>query len=1058
MNISELSIKRRTGVLVISVLTAILGFFFLSSLSVDLLPRITYPLIRIMIDWKGASAEDVEKNVIEKIESSVGTTEDAVKILSTAIEGNATIEVYFEYGKDMDVALADTKAKLDLVRKELPPDIEEPRIFKADPSALPVLEIAMTSSKRDEKEMRYWVENELSKMFLGIPGLGAVVAYGGKVREIQVIFDQSKLAVFELSQENILNAIKNENIDLPAGKIDDKRNEYTVRLISKFRNIEDVENTIVANRFGRFIRVKDVAKVMDTSEDQRVITSFNGEKCVVLSFLKQPNANTVKIVNKVQKRLNELKKNKSIPKDIKFDKVSSQADYIVTAMQNVAISAIIGGLLAMTIIFLFLHNFRRTMIIAAAIPLSIFGTFIIMNFFNVTLNIFSLGGLVLAVGMILDSSIVMLENIARHHIKKGDSLKAGMDASKEIIAPLIASTLTNLAAITPFFFIEGVAALLFRDTVITISSAFIISLIVSISVVPTLSVYLFSFEDKKGIKIQDSGTTMKNTTDIYTYSIKKAANKNNFFVGIATEFGVITEKLTEFYKKAIHSVIDIKHLVLLGVAGLFIIALFIGTKLGSEFLPKIDDGKATVKIIMPEGTSISKTIDVTAQAEKIVNAMPGVKNTYIMTGGYWKRRNIYERANESSIFIELEDKGKRPLSTPKFIKKLQEKFKEKKIPGAKIKVMRTLIRGIKTTSDFDVDIRIKGPNLEKLKEISEKIFKIVKETKGIVNPDIAPDFEKPEIHIKIKREKVNDLGLNATKLSNFLKGAVDGIVAGQYTDVVVNTDYDIRVLVDPEKMMTLKDLNTIKIHTGSGASVNLADIAEIIHSKGPVSIDREDQVRVASITADVLGLNVGKVTAQIREKLKDFELPAGYSITYSGEAQSAAESNKRLLIVIILAIILVYSVMSVQYDSLLDPLIIMFTVPLSVIGAFFTLFITGTPFGTTVFLGLILLVGIVINNAIVLVEFIKNFRKNEGLSVKDAVVKAGSVRLRPIMMTTLAAIMGMLPIAMGWGEGLEMLKPLSLTVLGGLLVGSFFTLFVIPIIYIYMYKNFLKEE
>ncbi|HLD29782.1 MAG TPA: efflux RND transporter permease subunit, partial [bacterium] len=387
MNISGLSIRRPLGVSMIVLMVSVLGVFFLRRLSVDLLPRITYPLIRIIIDWKGASPADIEENIVKKVESSVATAEDAIQVISSSIEGNTSIEVYFEYGKDMDVALADTKAKLDLVRRELPRDAEEPRIFKADPSQLPIIDIAVFSETRDERFLRQWTENDLSNYFLGIPGLGAVVTTGGRVREIQVLYDQNRLSRYEISVDELIRVLKNENLDFPAGRITAGEKEYSVRLLSKFDSPESIEDIVITSGEGRFIKVKDVAKVFDSHEEQRVLTRFNGKPCVMMSFFKQPNANTVTVASAIEKKARQLKEKKVITEDIGYAVASSQAYYILNSIKNVGWSAVTGGLLAVIVIWIFLADVRRTLIIALAVPVSILGTFFLMGFADLTLNI-----------------------------------------------------------------------------------------------------------------------------------------------------------------------------------------------------------------------------------------------------------------------------------------------------------------------------------------------------------------------------------------------------------------------------------------------------------------------------------------------------------------------------------------------------------------------------------------------------------------------------------------------------------------------------------------------
>src|SRR3989339_1306528 len=1015
MNISDISIKRPIGVLVLTVMVAGLGLFFLSALSVDLLPRITYPMVRIVIDWKGASPEEVEENLTKKIEPSVATTEDAITVVSSSIEGNSSIEVYFEYGKDMDIALQDTRAKLDLVRRELPADADEPKIFKADPSNLPIIEIALFSATKDERDLRQWAENDLNNYFMGIPGLRSIAVSGGKIREIQVLFNQDQLRRYEISSDQISNALKAENVEFPAGRMIAGEKEYGVRLLAKFRDTEDIKNLILANREGRLIKVSDVAQVSDSYQEQRVLTRFNNQPCVMMSYFKQPNANTVSIVRQIEKKARHLKDKNIIPADVNYSVASSQAYYITNSINNVGSSAVVGGLLAILAIWFFLHNIKRTLIIGIAGPVSILGTFILMGLSDLTLNIFSLGGLVIAVGMLIDNAVVMLENITRHQKDSPDPKAAAHNGSREVTGALIASTLTNMAAIIPFFLITGLSALLFRDFVITITVAIVISLLISLTVVPCLSAYIIKPAD--------------------------ATNNNAWTMRLL-------DGLNLFYKRALAKALKYRKLVLGLALVLLVISIFLAKQVGREFLPPMDDGKVTVKLKMSVGTALDKTNQVTQKVEGIVKSMPGIEKTYTMAGGYWFRKNIYEKSNETEIQLQLLPKTKRPLATGEFIKRLQKKIKDESIPKAKIKVMRTPFKGIKTTSTSDIDIRVKGYDIDKLYGLAREIQGKIKDVFGLENLDISVDFSKPELHVILDRQKMSDFYLTARNISDALRAVVDGAVNTRFTDKQLDADYDIRLLADPLTLQSKESLENIILYPPNRAEVRLKEIGRVEISEGPVQIDRENQVRLVEITGDAIGKNVSQVTDEVKAKLNGLVLPPGYTLTYGGEAESTQESNKQLIIVVILAIFLFFVVMGVQYESLVAPLVIMLTLPLSLIGAIIFMAGTGTTFGATAFLGLILLVGIVVINAIILVEYINILRRERGLDIYQAVLEAPPIRLRPILMTNLTTIIGLLPIVLGWGEGLEMLRPLAIVIIGGLGFGMLLTFFIIPCVYL----------
>jgi hydrophobic/amphiphilic exporter-1 (mainly G- bacteria), HAE1 family len=1022
MNISDISIKRPVGVLMLTLMVTLLGLFFLGGLSVDLLPDITYPLINVTIKWPGASPEEIEENILKEIEGSLATTEDAVSVISWAVEGSATASLYFDYGKDMDVALADTRSKLDLVKRNLPDDAEEAYIFKADPSLLPVLEMAVFSESQDEGQLRDWAENELKDRFLGIPGLADVTVSGGKVREIQVVFDQEKLDQYELSTENIINILKAENIEYPAGRISDSKEELTLRLLAEFTEADDLRNIVVANREGRIVRISDIAKVSDAFEEQRVFARINGKPSVILSFSKQPEANTITVVSRIEKQVRQLKEKKYFPEGTGFNLFSSQADYIEDSINNVGKTAFAGGILAILVVFLFMHNFRRTLVLAAAIPVSILGTFILMGLAGVTLNIFSLGGLVLAIGMLVDNSIVMLENITRHQSDTSDIMSAAHLGSREVQSPLMAATLTNLAAISPFFFIKGLTALLFRDMVITITVAFIISLVVSLTLVPSLSAHLF----------------------------KKGAGRST---------NRIIERIISVYKKTLTGALRARIIIVVAALILFLAGLMLAKDMGREFLPQIDDGRVKITVALPLGSAVERTDEVVSDLENIINKMPGVSDVFSRIGGYWQRRSIYEKADEAELEVLLLPRGERKVSTDNFIKKLKKKVKQTPaFNNVQIKIIKNKLRGIHKTTEADIDLRLKGYNLDLMHNTAEDIIRRIQDIEGLENLDISVDITKPELHIVPDRDTLSYFNLTAKDVYDAVFAAVDGRVATQFTDKETGTDYDIRVMADPDKIQDVKAVENISLYPPSGVELKLKEVAEVSLSQGPVKIDREDQVRLMEVTGDVIGRNVGLVTDQIKDKLKNLDIPEGYTLEYGGEEEAAQEASGQLFLVIALAVFLVFTVMAVQFESLLDPLIIMFTLPLAVIGSVFLLYLTNTPVGATVFLGLILLAGIVVNNAIVLVQYIKGVYAENKLSLFDSVITASAIRLRPILMTTLTTVAGLLPLALLRGEGLEMLKPLAVTVVGGLLVAAFLTLFVIPCLYILFHRGKIDQE
>ncbi|MEA3493046.1 MAG: efflux RND transporter permease subunit [Candidatus Margulisiibacteriota bacterium] len=1011
MNLSHLSIRRTVGTLVITVLLCGLGVYSLRSQSVDMLPRMTYPLVMIRVSYPGASPGEVESNITKKIEAAVASTEDALKLTSTVTEGLSRTYLYFDYSKDIDVALNDVRARLDRV-KNLPDDAEDPEVRKADPSQAPIIDLALSSDSRDEVELRTWAENEFSELFMGIQGLASNFVSGGRIREIHVVFNPNRLADYELSTGQVLAALAQENIESPGGYITSKGQEFSVRLLTKFQDMGDIRNVIIANREGELVRLKYVAQVVDTFQDQRVIVRLDGKPSILVRFLKQPNANTVAVCDEIKDKIAQLRKRGLIPEDIKTAVVSDQSYYIDNSIKSVSEALIFGGLLATLAVFLFLGSFIRTLIVAIAVPVSLLVTFFFMGIFGITINMISLGGLVLGVGMLIDNSIIMLENIARRQKIDNNRVKAAEEGSSEVGSAIVASTLTNLAAVLPFLLVTGVVILLFRDLIVTISISIIASMLTALTVVPALSARLTKYSrGKEGL----------------------------------------TEKLASGYSRVLAVALKFRWLVI----GLVLVSMtacfFCWKSIGAEFLPAIDDGRVTMVITLPVGTALSKTDGLSRKFEKIVRQkFPDVDTLYSSVGGFWQGGGVNEFSNRASIYIQLKPRGDRKISTPQFIKSLRQLIKKQKIPGANFKLTRSRIRGLRLgAAEEDIEIKLFGPDIVQLEQYAQQVMSIIKPVAGVTNLDTSLDISSPELHLIINRSKMSDFGLSARSVADTVRTVITGYSSTRYTDPHLGEDFDIRVVYDRRRLKSARDIRNIFLYPPSGVAVRLGEIGAVKSSFGPVSIEREDQVKVVRVLADVApGFSVGPVTQSAQKALTDLKLPEPYRIEYGGEAESIAESNQALMAAALLAVFLVFGIMAVQFESLRDPLVIMFTVPFAVMGAIFALSVTGIPFSAVVFLGIILLIGIAVNDGIVMVNYFGILRREGGKGVYGSVLEGAPTRLRPVLMTSITTIFGLIPISLGLGEGSEVLAPLGVAVIGGMVLATVLTLFVIPSMYL----------
>ncbi|GBR76121.1 putative cation/multidrug efflux pump [Candidatus Termititenax persephonae] len=992
-----------------------LGIFFLREQSIDMLPRIIYPQINVRVSWEGASPEEIETNITRRVETAVASAEDAIRVVSTVFEGVSMTNVYFDYRKDMEEALNDVRARMDRVNN-LPDDASRPTVGKADPSQMPVLEVGFSSDQRGEIEMNRWADRELAEFFTGIPGLASITVSGGRFREIKVIFDPQLLDRYEIAPAQIVKRLAEENINLPGGYITSGDKELTVRLSARYSSLDDIKNVIIANREGVPLRLNQLAQVLDTSSDQRVMVRINQVPSVLLSFVKQPNANTVEVCRGIQEKITEFQENGIIPPDIKVSVVNNQSYYIANSIASVSSSLLFGGLLTVIVVFLFLRSFIRTFIVALAMPVSLLVTFFFMSMFGININMISLGGLVLGIGMLLDNSIVMLENITRHQqIKHEDILTAAEEGSTEIGSAVAASTLTNLASVLPFIMISGIAVLLFRDLIITISVAIIASLITALTVVPSLAARLTRF------------------------SRKRRENERHFMDGLAVLYLRLLKPALRFRWGIV--------LVLLALGSLTYLSLHTS---GSEFLPQIDDGRINISVYFPQGTALHVTDALVRSLEsEILAADEDIETLYSSTGGAWFGGNVAQYSNQARINIQLVSLARRRGSTNISIGKIQEILRKHAGSGAETRVTKARLRGLRLgATEEALEIKIFGPEIGKLSQYSEEVLERLRGIEGLTNFDTSLDLSRPELQIVLDRARLSNYGLSAEQVGDTVRTTLTGLVATPYSDRQYGDDFDIRVIYNREKFINAQAVGNILLTSPSGFTVRLGEVAQIEDALGPVRIERENQSRLVRVVADAApGYSVGKLSQQAKEALADYQMPSQYRMDIGGELESMRESNQALFSAALLAVFLVFGIMAVQFESLRDPLVIMFTVPFAVMGAVFSLSITGTPFSTVVFLGIILLIGVAVNNGIVMVDYFGTLRR-QGKSVYEAVLAGSPTRLRPVLMTSLTTIVGLLPMSLGVGEGSEMLVPLGRSVMGGMMLSFLLTLFVIPAMYL----------
>jgi CzcA family heavy metal efflux pump len=1023
-NLSSLSIRRPVGTLMLASVVVVLGLFFLQRLPLDLLPGIVYPQIRASVSYSGVEPEVLEETVARPMETALAPTEGVTRIETEIQEGRVGVNLIFDYGTNIDLALQEASKNLERVRARLPIEASPPTIFKFDPSQLPIYEAAFSSEQRSLVDLRDWVDRRLVPQLLTVPGVASVDVSGGLTREVQVVLDAERLRSYGLTVSQVNEALRAANQNVAAGRVGSAEREVVGVTEGKFTSVAEIRGLSLPIAGGGRIPLSEVAEIRDTHREQRLWVRLNGVPAVKVSVRKQPDANTVAVADGVDAKLRQLEDNRFIPSGVEFQPLENQAGFIRSSVASVRNAAVGGALLAMIVIFLFLGSLRKTLVVALAIPLSLLATFTMMGMGGLTLNIMSLGGLALGVGLLLDNAIVMLENVFRRRETLGEDPESAAHAgAAEVTSPIVASTTTNLAAVVPFLLITGLTALLFRELILTISFAILASLPVALTLVPMLSHQLTRVGWRSGL----SGS------------------------GLIRGFERGITRIRSGYRRAARVTLRWRW-VTVGVAvATLLLVLPLRHELGNEFLPPVDDGNVGVFVRLPPGSSAHETNRITREVEAMAAAMPHVRNVFATAGGFLFGGSTAEIGGRGSLTIVLEPSSRRSMSSDEWVQTLQRRIDERGFPGARIGVRPPSIRGLRTSSaGTAVAITIQGDDLVELQALADEIVARIQDVPGLQNPQASADEASPLVSIRLDPERASYLGLNAGAVGQNVRTALDGSVPTRYTEG--NREYDVRVMFDRERFTSPEVLGGVALFPGGagGPPIYLRDVADIRSGVGPTSITRENQNRILRVTGDVIAevATVGQVNTAIRERLRGMEMPEGYGLIYGGEEEAIRENDRQLGVVILLAIFLVFVVLAVQYESLVNPFVILLAIPLSLIGVVLGLWISATPMSAPVLLGVILLAGVVVNNAILLVQFIESFRREHGATMVDAALEAGAVRLRPILMTTLTTFFAMLPLAVGMGSGSELMRPLAVAMCGGILVSMFLTLFVVPSAYV----------
>ena len=1013
------SVYHPVGISMLTLAVFILGLFSLHNLRVNLLPHIIAPDILVRVNNPGVPASIMEDQVTRQLEEQLAITEGATAIQSRTSEGRSAVDLSFPYGTDIDTALRDASIRLERARRFLPTSDEPPVIYKRDPAQIAVLELVVSSFVLDPIQLRSWVDYTFSKWFLNLPGVASVEVGGGLQREIEILPDEEKLASVGITLQSLEQQIKTRNMDVPGGRMFTGHQVLGARTAGRFQSLEELRNlpltltgkTQAGNDNSDDIHLKDVATIIDGHKDEKLRIRLNKIPGVKMSIQKQPQANTVAVVDEVRHRLHYLQQQKVIPRSTHIAIVGDQSTFVRHAINNASYAAISGALLAMLVIYIFLGSIQRTLIIGSAIPIGVMVTFILMDAMHLTLNIMTLGGLALGTGLLIDSTIVMLENISRHQAQGELKNTDAIDAATEVNSPIVASTTTNLAALLPFLFIGGLSGLLFRDLIITLSAAMAAALVVALTLVPALGAQIK--------KCQREPLLVKR----------------------------ILYKLTTGYKKI--SQLSLKHsgLTLLIFCLLLLISVMTFIKLKAIYLPVVDEGIVSIYITGDSGMELDEMDSAVDKIENLLLADANVKTVFTTAGGFVFGRSEYQNSNRSAIKVQLVPRSQRFFTTQQWLKQARKKINRLNLAGFRFYLKVNSVRGVRTSNnDDDISLHIQGNNLQTLRRLGNKAVRLLEKVPGLSNLNQSYDEVKEELLVKINRQRASEYAIDSKEIGHALRIALDGDIISDYIEG--DKSFDIRMRLKKSATHTIEALENIIVTIKNGSPVRLGDIATLKRSISPSRIIRYQQQRIVEISASYKkAVNHQQVLKQAMQKLRALNLPHGYVLYDNNSNKTLQESRRNSLWILALAVFMVFVVMAVQYESLLNPLIIILSIPFALIGvASGFLLNTSMPLSMPVWLGLIMLTGIVVNNAIVLVEQIE-IERESGLSIVEAIQQAGRLRLRPILMTTLTTVFGMLPLALGLGEGAEMLQPLAFVVVWGLSISMLVSLILVPVVY-----------
>jgi HAE1 family hydrophobic/amphiphilic exporter-1 len=1008
-----LAVRRRVTVVMTAFAIAAFGIVGYKRLPLELFPDISYPSLTVQTDFPDTAPQEVENLVTRPVEEAVGVLRGLKSIHSVSRPGVSEVTLEFDWDSDMDMLSMEVREKLD--RLILPEEAEEPIVLRFDPSLDPIMRVALSGSG-ELNVMRRLAERKIKLDLETIKGVAAAQVKGGLEDEIQIDIDQERLAALSIPIDQVRQVVGVSNVNMPGGSLRGADSNFLIRTLNEFDSVDEIGEVIVAERDGAAVRLRDVARVRMGSKERDEITRVNGKECVEIAVFKEGDANTVTAARLIDERLDEWRK--KLPEGYELAVLFDQSHFIETAIKEVRDSALIGGVLAIGVLFLFLRELRSTVIVATTIPLAVVATFLLMYRLNISLNVMSLGGLTLSIGMLLDNSIVVLESIYRKRKLGLPLARAAVDGTDEVASAVAASTLTSVAVFLPIVFVEGIAGQLFRDQAVVVSIGQFAALAVGLTVIPMLAAL--------GARVRKADVAGQ-STDV---------------MDDEDAHSVLTlGRLSRFYDRLVRTAIGSpRRTVAIGFA-LFAVSLFVIPRLGRELIPPLTEGEFFFEVNLPQGASLAATDRVIGDIEAAAATDDRIEKSYARVGSRLVAGGMSlntQGEHLGQINVVMKDKGDERVEASA-IEGLRGQLET--IPDLEAKFGRPSYFSLKTP----IEVVLYGEDLELLREYSLDLSRDLTAIPGMADVRSSLEAGNPELQVVFNRDQLAALRLDLGTMSSTLQDRVQGAVPTRYKES--DRQIDVRIRNQESDRHSLDDVENLVLPGTDGRPIRLVSIADVRVDEGPAEIHRLQQQRAAVVSANLKGRSLGAVVEDVNVALATNPPPTGITAELGGQNAEMAVSFRSLRFAMLLAIFLVYLVMAATFESFIHPLIVLFTIPLAVIGVVVGLVATGTDISVMVLIGVILLVGVVVNNAIVLIDCVNRLRR-AGLDKIDAVIRAGHIRLRPIMMTTLTSVLGLLPMAIPWGEGAELRAPLSITVLSGLLVCTLLTLVVIPAAYI----------